>query len=68
MRHPFVGDVNDLFDEINRAINLRLQSEQYRRFSNPSRARYHSDILRVVPVSRTSGTYPDMGSHVQEAH
>ena len=34
MRHPFVGDVNDLFDEINRAVNLRLQSEQYRRFHN----------------------------------
>ena len=37
MSHPFVGDVNDLFDDINRAVNLRLQSEQYRRFSNPSR-------------------------------
>ena len=37
MAHSFVGDVNDLFDEINRAVNLRLQSEQYRRFSNPSR-------------------------------
>jgi len=34
MRHPFVGDVNDLFDHINRVINLRLQSEQYRRFHN----------------------------------
>ena len=34
MAHSFVGDVNDLFDEINRAVNLRLQSEQYRRFHN----------------------------------
>ena len=37
MPHPFKGDVNDLFDDINRVINLRLQSEQYRRFCNPSR-------------------------------
>jgi len=34
MAHSFVGDVNDLFDEIDRAVNLRLQSEQYRRFHN----------------------------------
>ena len=34
MAHSFVGDVNDLFDKINRAVNLRLQSEQYRRFHN----------------------------------
>ena len=34
MAHSFVGDVNDLFDDIDRAVNLRLQSEQYRRFHN----------------------------------
>jgi len=31
MAHPFVGDVGDLMDNINRAINLRLESEQHRR-------------------------------------
>jgi len=47
MSHPYKGDVNDLFDDINRVINLRQESEQYRR-CNHSRAvvlRKESDQL-----------------------
>ena len=57
MRHPFVGDVNDLFDEINRAVNLRLQSEQYRRFSNPSREKELWDQHRQLMKSCENMVY-----------
>ena len=57
MRHPFVGDVNDLFDEINRAVNLRLQSEQYRRFSNPSREKELWDEHRQLMKSCENMVY-----------
>ena len=75
MRHPFVGDVNDLFDEVNRAINLRLQSEQYRRFSNPSREKElwdeHRQLLKscenmvyeLLDQAREDGIRSELATH-----
>ena len=75
MRHPFVGDVNDLFDDINRAMNLRLQSEQYRRFSNPSREKElwdeHRQLLKscenmmyeLLDQAREDGIRSELATH-----
>ena len=75
MSHPFVGDVNDLFDDINRAVNLRLQSEQYRRFSNPSREKElwdeHNQLLKncenmvyeLLDQAKESGIRSEVATH-----
>ena len=75
MRHPFVGDVNDLFDDINRVINLRLQSDQYRRFGNPSREKElwdeHRQLLKscenmmyeLLDQARESGIRSEVATH-----
>ena len=75
MRHPFVGDVNDLFDHINRVINLRLQSDQYRRFGNPSREKElwdeHRQLLKscenmmyeLLDQARESGIRSEVATH-----
>ena len=75
MAHPFVGDVNDLFDDINRVINLRLQSEQYRRFSNPSREKElwdeHNQLLKncenmvyeLLDQAKESGIRAEVATH-----
>ena len=75
MAHPFVGDVNDLFDDINRVINLRLQSEQYRRFSNPSREKElwdeHRQLLKscenmmyeLLDQAREDGIRSELATH-----
>ena len=75
MPHPFVGDVNDLFDDINRVINLRLQSEQYRRFSNPSREKElwdeHNQLMKscenmvyeLLDQAREDGIRSELATH-----
>ena len=75
MPHPFNGDVNDLFDDINRVINLRLQSEQYRRFSNPSREKElwdeHNQLLKncenmvyeLLDQAKESGIRSEVATH-----
>ena len=75
MSHPFKGDVNDLFDDINRAVNLRLQSEQYRRFSNPSREKElwdeHNQLMKscenmvyeLLDQARESGIRSEVATH-----
>ena len=75
MSHPFVGDVNDLFDDINRVINLRLQSEQYRRFSNPSREKElwdeHNQLMKscenmvyeLLDQAREDGIRSELATH-----
>ena len=75
MPHPFKGDVNDLFDDINRVINLRLQSEQYRRFYNPSREKELWDeqrqllkscenmVYELLDQARESGIRSEVATH-----
>jgi len=75
MAHSFVGDVNDLFDDINRVINLRLQSEQYRRFYNPSREKELWDeqrqllkscenmVYELLDQARESGIRSEVATH-----
>ena len=75
MAHPFVGDVNDLFDDINRVINLRLQSEQYRRFCNPSREKElwdeHRQLIKncenmvyeLLDQAREDGIRSELATH-----
>ena len=75
MSHPFVGDVNDLFDDINRVINLRLQSEQYRRFCNPSREKElwdeHRQLIKncenmvyeLLDQAREDGIRSELATH-----
>ena len=75
MRHPFVGDVNDLFDEFNRAINLRLQSEQYRRFHNIAMEKElweeHNQLMKecknmvyeLLDQARESGIRSEVATH-----
>jgi len=75
MPHPFKGDVNDLFDDINRVINLRLQSEQYRRFCNPSREKElwdeHRQLLKscenmvyeLLDQAREAGIRSELATH-----
>ena len=75
MSHPFVGDVNDLFNDINRVINLRLQSEQYRRFCNPSREKElwdeHRQLIKncenmvyeLLDQAREDGIRSELATH-----
>jgi len=75
MRHSFAGDVNDLFDEINRAVNLRLQSEQYRRFHNIAMEKElreeHNQLMKscenmvyeLLDQARESGIRSEVATH-----
>ena len=75
MPHPFKGDVNDLFDDINRVINLRLQSEQYRRFHNIAMEKElweeHNQLLKncknmvyeLLDQARESGIRSEVATH-----
>jgi len=75
MRHPFVGDVNDLFDEINRAVSLRLQSDQYRRFHNIAMEKElweeHNQLMKecknmvyeLLDQARESGIRSEVATH-----
>ena len=75
MPHPFKGDVNDLIDDINRVINLRLQSEQYRRFCNPSREKElwdeHRQLIKncenmvyeLLDQAREDGIRSELATH-----